>query len=434
MYQPKSTVGGTSAAFTIAMNYVLQFYPLWFSYHQFRNSKANRLVGPDRISPIYHSVVAINDDTLYASGFLDLRAQPVILTIPETTATYSTLMLDPYGNTLSSGIPAMTPGTFGLVRSGFSGTLPADVTPISMPLDISLIIFRIDKFSTAGLDQIADASTFRNSLNMLSIEEYQRARESSAGQAAILPEIAFSIPFKQTADYLSTQDTLAFLEQLQTAVTSPNTPPMSEREQELSNTFDDIFRRASTDEPDLITGTQKAHAAIVSNYLDHTIPRTKWIHFTNIGTWGDAVLDRSSIAEYLQYANNISTAAYYHSFHDKNGALLDGSKTNGYVLTFPAGHLPAAKRFWSLTAYTEGSIELIKNDAKKYVVASYTPGLVPNADGSVSVFMARELPAGVPVANWLPVSDEPFNIMLRVYGPEGSVANNTYVPPGIELR
>jgi hypothetical protein len=36
---------------------------------------------------------------------------------------------------------------------------------------------------------------------------------------------------------------------------------------------------------------------------------------------------------------------------------------------------------------------------------------------------------GVPEANWLPVPLGPFNIMLRVYGPEGGVADNTYVPP-----
>jgi hypothetical protein len=48
--------------------------------------------------------------------------------------------------------------------------------------------------------------------------------------------------------------------------------------------------------------------------------------------------------------------------------------------------------------------------------------------------MARVLPAGVPMANWLPIPRGPFNIMLRVYGPEGTVEDNTYVPPGIEKR
>jgi hypothetical protein len=68
------------------------------------------------------------------------------------------------------------------------------------------------------------------------------------------------------------------------------------------------------------------------------------------------------------------------------------------------------------------------------VVASYTPELQYNADGSLSVYLATELPQGVPEADWLPVPLGPFNIMLRIYGvvPNSNIANNTYVPPGIE--
>ena len=100
-------------------------------------------------------------------------------------------------------------------------------------------------------------------------------------------------------------------------------------------------------------------------------------------------------------------------------------------MTFPSGQIPQAKRFWSVTAYTPNSIELIDNSADKYAVASYTPGLVTNPDGSISIYMAQQLPKAVPEANWLPVPDGPFNVMLRVYGPEGSVADNTYIPPAI---
>jgi hypothetical protein len=71
------------------------------------------------------------------------------------------------------------------------------------------------------------------------------------------------------------------------------------------------------------------------------------------------------------------------------------------------------------------------NAADKYMVVSYTPRLQTNADGAPSVYMALELPEGVPEANWLPVPHGPFNIMLRVYGPERSVADNTYVSPAI---
>jgi len=107
--------------FNTTVAYVVQFYPLWFTYYQSQLAHSNRLVGPIRVSPIYHYVVAINVDTLYASTLLDLSAEPVILTIPATTppltsSSYSILMLDPYGSLLPANpsIPKM-PGTYALI-------------------------------------------------------------------------------------------------------------------------------------------------------------------------------------------------------------------------------------------------------------------------------------------------------------------------------
>jgi hypothetical protein len=436
---PQADSQGSAFATTVA--YVVQFYPLWFTYHQARFGTPNRLVGPDRISPLYQSVVAINDDTLYASTFLDLTAQPVILTIPATTATYSVLTLDPYGDIFESGIQPQTPGTYALTGPEFTGTLPAGVTSIAMPLNFTTLIFRADKFSSTGEDQIAQAEQFRTSLRTATLSEY--LNDPSGGTTEILPEFpAFAVPFKTTADELIAKDAITFLRQLQTAVASANTPPLSPAEQALSNRFDRLFGTGEFGPPSghnsatraqFIAGAQAAHKLIVDRYLTHRGP-TNWIHFTNIGDWGDQVIERASITEFIQYGNDISTAAYYHTFWDGQGALLNGSNPPGYVLTFPAGQTPQAERFWSLTAYTPQAIELVDNSENKYVVASYTPELHYNADGSLSVYLATELPQGVPQANWLPVPLGPFNIMLRIYGvvPNSSVANNTYVPPGIE--
>ena len=76
---------------------------------------------------------------------------------------------------------------------------------------------------------------------------------------------------------------------------------------------------------------------------------------------------------------------------------------------------------------------MIENPLGKYLVAGYTPGLQQNADGSTSIYIARQQPDGVPEANWLPVADDNFNLMLRIYGVEAgsSVADNTYRPPPI---
>ncbi|MEV0966745.1 DUF1214 domain-containing protein, partial [Streptomyces sp. NPDC049910] len=94
-------------------------------------------------------------------------------------------------------------------------------------------------------------------------------------------------------------------------------------------------------------------------------------------------------------------------------------------------HPSAQDERGSLTAYTPEAITLIPNPADKYVVASYTPGLEKNPDGSLSIYISRTLPNGVNPANWLPVREGTFNVMLRAYGPQGSALDGTYVPPAI---
>jgi hypothetical protein len=432
------------SAFDTTVAYVAQFYPLWFTYYQSQlaSNNRNRLVGPDRISPIYHYVVAINVDTLYASSYLDLTAEPVIVTIPGNTppfpfTSYSILMLDPYGDLLSdsASIPKK-PGSYALIGpGGFTGTLPTEVTSsIMLPVNFSALIFRADKFSPNGENQIKEADAFRRSLKAQTLGDY--LKHPRGGATKIVPEILLSVPFKTTADDLIAHDPIAFLRQLQRAVASDHTPTLSPYEQALSDRFDSLFANRNMKRSAFSDGAQAAHELILDRYLTATGP-TNWIHFTNIGDWGNQVVERSSITEFIQYANGINSAAYYHVFKDANGKPLDGSNPRGYVLTFPKGQLPEADRFWSVTAYTPEAIELVDNPADKYAVASYTPGLQPNPnteDGPVSIYMARQLPAGVPMANWLPIPPRAFNIMLRVYGPEGTVKDNTYVPPGIHKR
>lgn len=435
--------GGRTDIASTTTAYVEQFYPLWFTHNQFRLAPHNQLIGPDRISPVYQGVVAINDDTLYASSVIDLTAGPVIVTVPGTrrgSFAYSVLLLDPYGNIYPSPIPSKPSGAktkkavYALVPQGYTGRVPRRAARVTMPLDVMFLIFRADKFS-GTTDQTSQASAFRAALKLQPLTGYYK--NPRGGATNVLPEAYFAVPFKTIADISIRFHSIGFLRQLQTAVHSSITPPLTSQEQALSDSFDAVFGSGGSGPTPVaraafVKGARTAHDAILNNYLRNLGPNN-WIHFTNIGNWGDQVLDRASITEFIQYGNGISTAAYYHTFRDGNGAPLLGNTPHGYVMTFKPRGAPPTERFWSLTAYTPNSIELIPNSANKYVVASYTPGLQKNRDGSISIYISRAKPAGVPAANWLPVSSRPFNVMLRVYGvrPGSSVANNTYVPPPV---
>jgi hypothetical protein len=184
-----------------------------------------------------------------------------------------------------------------------------------------------------------------------------------------------------------------FLEVLQDAVKSSSTPTLTTAQQALSDAFDARFGDGG-DGLDILgrlaasRATRGANKTILDRYLRKR-DANNWIHFTNIGNWGTRARDRAAITGFIQYGNSIATAAEYQIFRDGTGKALSGSDVRGYVLTFPKGGTPDASRFWSLTADTPNAIEPIPNRLSKYLVASYTPGLQTNDDGSTSIYISR---------------------------------------------
>jgi len=417
-----------------AYQYLVTFYPRWFTWQQGSGGPCNSLIGPNRISPIYQSVVAINDDTLYASAFIGAADEPVIVTIPvpDNNEIFSVLHLDQYGTLVLNGMSGTTmPGVYGIVGPNWAGTLPTGITRVDVPYNFTELLFRAYKFSPAGINMTSEAQKFRRTVRAQGLSEY--LKNPKKGATDIAPERVFSFPFKTFVDALIAAHPIVFLLQLQEAVASPTTQPLSQDEQTLSDTFDALFSNLAL-YPQLAAGAQAGHEALIDNYLSNQIAGSTWITFSDIANWDlstfQGYLNRASITQYCQYCNNHNAAAYFHTFSDANREALNGS-LHSYVLTFAKDQQPEAERFWSLTAYTPEAIELVPNKAGKYVVARYTPGLVTAQDGSVSILMSTTLPEDFPEANWLPVPSGPFNIMLRDYGPEGSVLNGTYVPPPV---
>jgi hypothetical protein len=164
-----------NGAYGTTVAYVADFYPLWFTYNQFQYSgpfgATNAFVGAQQVTPLYHFCVAINDDTLYTSVYFDLRAEPVIVTIPETTLKYTTLTLDPYGTTMTPGLPT-TPGVYAFTGPKFSGSLPAGVTQIQMPINFPSLYIRTVKYSPTRESLIDQGMAFQKSLLAQPLSRY----------------------------------------------------------------------------------------------------------------------------------------------------------------------------------------------------------------------------------------------------------------------
>ncbi len=123
-------------------------------------------------------------------------------------------------------------------------------------------------------------------------------------------------------------------------------------------------------------------------------------------------------------------AIYYNAGIDRDGNLLDSHKS--YILHFEQDNLPPAKAFWSVTLYDAAGF-LAANQGNRFAVTDRDP-LVYNEDGSLTIYIRREKPEGIPEANWLPSPNYGnFNLTARLYWPEEVVLSGEWFMPGIEI-
>ena len=154
-----------------------------------------------------------------------------------------------------------------------------------------------------------------------------------------------------------------------------------------------------------------------------------WSTAPECGERGNNILLQDACAERLFAANLPQESMYWSTTVDGAGQTLSGQ--HDYVMQFPAGGLPPNSAFWSVTMYTTG-YKFADNSINRFDVSS-TSGLVPNANGSVDIYIQNAPPAGNE-SNWLPAPTGNFLLFLRVYAPGQSILNGSYrVPPVVEV-
>jgi hypothetical protein len=156
-----------------------------------------------------------------------------------------------------------------------------------------------------------------------------------------------------------------------------------------------------------------------------------WITLFGCGVPGNGMLFRAACALIFLGPVNIPQEAMYWITR-KSGA---GHKLNGrhnYMMHFPPGGLPPNDAFWSLTM-GDARNRFVANPINRYSVSDRS-GLVPNADGSVDIYIQNTAPTGHE-SNWLPGPEGKFILWLRVYEPGAAILDGEYkVPPIVEVK
>jgi hypothetical protein len=156
-----------------------------------------------------------------------------------------------------------------------------------------------------------------------------------------------------------------------------------------------------------------------------------WTTMYGCGEPGNGILLRAACGVVFPGPINVpQEAMYWTTKADGAGQELSGA--HDYILHFPAGGLPPNNAFWSLTM-GDAKNHFVPNPINRYSVSDRS-GLVPNADGSVDIYIQNAAPAGHE-SNWLPAPTGNFILWLRVYLPGQTILDGEYqVPPVMEVN
>ncbi len=416
----------------IVMNYAVMYsYAVDKTSPQFK-APFNQLHNEARVlTPADTVIVTPNSDTPYSMAWLDLRAEPVVITVPavDKKRYYSVQLVD--GNTFNYGIfgsltTGHQPGSYLAVGPDWKGEVPKGIKKVfRSTTQFALTIFRTQLSGAQDLEAVKN------------IQAGYRVQTLSAFLKRPAPPAAPVVAFPRIDKESARANFFAYLDfALQFAPAGPEEMAIRERLASIgigAGNFDHFKEIAVKYRPQLGMGLKAGDEKVTSAIANSGARRNGWLfqtasfgnreHFA--GNW----LLRAALAKAGIYGLDASEALYPMTRTLADGEVLDGSKHN-YTLTFAADQLPPARAFWSLTMYDGASQFLVDNPINRYLINSpMLPGLKRGADGSLTLYIQKDSPGGDREANWLPAPDGPIYLVLRLYGPRQSALSGEWKNP-----
>jgi hypothetical protein len=372
-----------------------------------------------------------NSDTPYSAVGADLRAEPLVLTVPpiQQDRYYSLQFVNGYTNNfayLGSRTTGNGGGKYLLAGPNWKGDKPEGINEvIRSDTDLAFVLYRTQLVGPSDIDEVKKVQA-----------GYQVAPLSvylNQPPPAPAPPIDFAPPLTPDQQKTSPQ----FFEILGFAM---RFAPVLPDEKQLRDKFATIgIGPDGNFDADKLTPEMRT--AIVAGMAD------AWAEFDKFkkdkvdtdevssadffGTAADLkgnYLYRMAGAVLGIYGNTAAEAIYPASFNDSTGAPLTGA--NNYTYHFAKDQLPPVNAFWSLTMYELPQSLLVANPMNRYLINSpMLTSLVPDPDGGYTFSVQNQSPGIDKESNWLPAPKGPFVLVLRLYWPKPDALNGVWKAP-----
>ena len=388
---------------------------------------------PRVFTPADTTIQTPNSDTPYSMLGMDLRTEPIVLTVPaiEKDRYFSIQFIDQYTFNFAyngSRTTGNDGGSFLIVGPGWKGETPKGVKKvIRSETELVLAAYRTQLFNPGDLD------------NVKKVQAGYKVQPLSAflGQPApkAAPAIDFIKPLTPEAEKTSPQFFNILNVVLQFCPTDPSEKELMARFAKIGVGAGKTFG-ASKLSPEMKTAIEQGMAdawADLAN-LKKRIDKGEVTAGDLFGTreyLKNNYLYRMAAAEMGIYGNSKQEAMYPVYAVDAEGQKLNGA--NRYSLRFAPGQLPPVHAFWSLTMYELPSSLLVANPINRYLINSpMLPQLKMDADGGLTLLIQNESPGKDKESNWLPAPKGPFVMFMRLYWPKEVALDGKWIAPPLK--
>lgn len=445
---PSIAVPLTAAeARAIARDAYIYAYPMMLGYATMRQSQNyaeptgivtqspyNQFTHAREFTPVdLKAVVRPNQDTLYSSAGLDLKDEPLVMSLPATDRYFLMPLLSLWSDVFAA------PGTrttgrsvarhFLLSSPAWQGEVPKGLELIRSPTRYVFIIGRTQTNGPADYDAVhqVQAGYTLTPLSAWGKDNYVPPK------GKVDPDLDMTTPPPVQVDTMDAATYFArFAELLKDNPPGPFDYPLVHRLERAGfqpgQSFD--LKAASSDiQKAFADGFADGQARVQSEGRKAAGIGVKgWAYTLKSGAYGVDYNYRAAIAQCC-YGENLPQDAVYPAIaSDSEGRALDGSAR--YVMHFEKGGLPPVDGFWSVTAYDKDGY-FIPNALQRQLLGSRDK-LVVNADGSIDVLIQADSPGKDKEANWLPVTNgQPFNLLMRLYWPQEQFLDGQWAPPAL---
>jgi hypothetical protein len=377
-------------------------------------------------------VITPNSDTPYSYLWMDLRAEPMVVTMPkiEKSRYYTGQLVDLYTfnfaylGTRSYGNDG---GNFLIAGPDWQGATPSGIKAVlQAQTQFAYLLIRTQLFNDAD---IGNVKKIQAGYNAVPLSKFLNQPAPPAAPTVNWP--------KPTPDMLITPAIFPYVNfLLQFCPLDPSEKDLMERFAKINLGAGKTFNLASFS-PD-IQQTITGGIADTAPDADGVMKKVNTDQILSSAFFGTReFLKNNYLYRYMGaklglYGNSGADAIYFGYFVDANQHPLDASKNN-YELHFAKRGIPEYHAFWSLTMYDGKTQLLVANPFKRYLLNSTTLNSYKyGPDGSLTLYIQSNSPGKDKESNWLPAPGGPFYAIYRVYMPGEAVLNGTWKKPQMQ--